>query len=199
MVKKLPDSELEIMMLIWDADEPVSTLYLMEHLDSTHQWAKTTVLNFLMRLVERGFLEVKKHSRSNTYQPLVTRESYIVTEGRDFLARLCKGDIRLLLESLYQGKAIGLPDLEIVRKLANEKLETEADNTESNMDETVKSEAPCEKKVSAAHTPEVEKISNKKRKTTVSADETVDMPSLRPPMRKVTPGVGVKANHWGKR
>lgn len=199
MVKKLPDSELEIMMLIWDADEPVSTLYLMEHLDTAHQWAKTTVLNFLMRLVERGFLEVKKHSRTNTYQPLVAREAYIETEGRDFLSRLCKGDIRLLLESLYQGNAIGLKDLEIVRDLAEEKLGVNTNNTESIDTEKAKSEAANDKKSSVTTTDINEKTPSKKRKTAVPTDDTPNMLPLKPPMRKVVPGTAVKANHWGKR
>lgn len=52
-IKKLPDSELEIMMIIWDADEKVTSDYIMEKLNKT--WQKTTVLNFLTRLCDRGF------------------------------------------------------------------------------------------------------------------------------------------------
>ncbi len=43
-IKKLPDSELEIMMVIWDANESVTSDYIMEKLSKS--WAKTTVLNF---------------------------------------------------------------------------------------------------------------------------------------------------------
>jgi len=52
-IKKLPDSELEIMMIIWNADEKVTSDYIMVKLDKT--WQKTTVLNFLIRLCDRGF------------------------------------------------------------------------------------------------------------------------------------------------
>jgi len=59
------------MMIIWDAEEKVTSDYLMEHLDKT--WQKTTVLNFLNRLCERGFLQCHKEGRLNIYEPLVDR------------------------------------------------------------------------------------------------------------------------------
>ena len=64
-IKKLPDSELEIMMIIWDADEKVTSDYIMEKLNKT--WQKTTVLNFLTRLCDRGFLKCHKEGRFNVY------------------------------------------------------------------------------------------------------------------------------------
>lgn len=76
MFKKLPDSELEIMMIIWDADSSVDCDYIMTHLDS-NKWAKTTVLNFLIRLSDRGFLSCCKEGRKNIYTPLIKRDDYV--------------------------------------------------------------------------------------------------------------------------
>lgn len=52
-MKKIPDSELEIMMIIWGAQAAVTSDYIMERTDK--DWAKPTVLNFLSRLCERAY------------------------------------------------------------------------------------------------------------------------------------------------
>ena len=59
-LKRLPDSELKLMMIIWDAGEPVASPYILDKLVGEKTWAKTTVLNFLSRLVDRGFLTTEK-------------------------------------------------------------------------------------------------------------------------------------------
>ena len=45
--QRLPDAELEIMMAIWDANETVTSEYLMEVLNK--DWVKPTLLNLLNR------------------------------------------------------------------------------------------------------------------------------------------------------
>ena len=62
-MKRLPESELRLMMIIWDAGEPVASPYILEKLVGEKDWAKTTVLNFLSRLVDRGFLTIEKRGR----------------------------------------------------------------------------------------------------------------------------------------
>ena len=58
-IQRIPDSELEIMMIIWDASEKVTSDYIMERLD--RDWVKSTVLNFLSRLCDRGFVIAASH------------------------------------------------------------------------------------------------------------------------------------------
>ena len=51
-IKRIPDSELEIMMIIWEADKPVSSAYIIEKLKGEKDWAHTTVLNFLEEYIK---------------------------------------------------------------------------------------------------------------------------------------------------
>ena len=55
----LPNSELEIMMAIWEAKKPVSRPEIDEKL-SEKNWQAPTVLKFLSRLTEKGFLKCEK-------------------------------------------------------------------------------------------------------------------------------------------
>lgn len=119
-IKRLPDSELEIMMIIWEAGEPVSSAYLMERLQGEKNWATTTVLNFLARLAERGFLEVKKQGRINIYTPLVAEKDYIESESRSFLERLHKSSLKSFVASLYDGRSISSEDAEELKNYIDE-------------------------------------------------------------------------------
>ncbi|MDD4803091.1 MAG: BlaI/MecI/CopY family transcriptional regulator, partial [Syntrophomonas sp.] len=89
-MKRLPDSELEIMMIIWEAGQPVSSAYIMKKLVGEKNWANTTVLNFLSRLVDRGFLETSKRGRFNYYKPLVDESEYLKKESKSFLEKMHK-------------------------------------------------------------------------------------------------------------
>ena len=59
-MKRLPDSELEIMMIIWDLDKPVTRFEIEVQMDQNRKLSPTTILSFLSRLQEKGFLDVQK-------------------------------------------------------------------------------------------------------------------------------------------
>ncbi|NLP14504.1 MAG: BlaI/MecI/CopY family transcriptional regulator [Clostridium sp.] len=117
-IKKLPDSELEIMMVIWDAQEKVTSEYIMANLDKT--WQKTTVLNFLTRLCDRSFLKCRKEGRLNVYESLVNKEEYLQKESKSFLQKLHNNSLKSLVTSLYDGKNISKEDLEELKKFIEE-------------------------------------------------------------------------------
>ncbi len=117
-MKKLPQSELEIMLIIWDAQQGVTSDYIMERLDKT--WVKPTVLNFLSRLCERGFLSYAKEGRYNVYVPCIEKEAYLQSESRSFLERLHQNSIGSLLASLYDGKKVSQKDLEALKRFIEE-------------------------------------------------------------------------------
>ena len=57
-VKKIPEAELEIMLIAWEAEEAVTSDYIMERLHK--DWTKPTLLKLLTRLCEREFLRCDK-------------------------------------------------------------------------------------------------------------------------------------------
>ena len=107
-IKRLPDSELDIMMIIWESGTSVTSAYVMEKLPKERKWANTTVLNFLARLVDRGFLKIKKQGRINYYIPLIEESDYLQQESKTFLEKMHMGSLKSLVASLY--------DLQLLRK-----------------------------------------------------------------------------------
>lgn len=116
--EKLPDSELEIMMIIWDAPAPVTCDYIMERLDKA--WVKPTVLNFLIRLSERGFVRVFKEGRHNIYEPLIDKNDYVSRESASFLKKMHHSSLKSLIASLYDGNSITTDDLNELKSYIEE-------------------------------------------------------------------------------
>lgn len=119
-IKRLPESELDIMMIIWESGESVTSAYVMEKLPKENKWATTTVLNFLARLVERGFLKITKKGRINYYTPLIAENDYLKQESRTFLDKMHMGSLKSLVASLYDGAAISKEDLEELKNYVEE-------------------------------------------------------------------------------
>ena len=78
-------------------------------------WKATSVLTFLSRLCDRGFLSCEKEGRQNLYTPLVTREAYLQRESRSFVERLCGGSVKNLVASLSDAGALTENDLDELR------------------------------------------------------------------------------------
>lgn len=119
-LKRLPDSELEIMIIIWGAGQPVTSAFIMENLRGGKNWANTTVLNFLTRLVDRGFLKITKQGRFNYYEPLVNESEYLQKESKSFLEKMHIGSLTSFVAALYDGDAINKDDLEELKKYVEE-------------------------------------------------------------------------------
>lgn len=101
--KTLPNSELELMMILWESDEPMTRMEIEDMLPKKRHLSKTTVLSFLSRLEEKGFVKVEKAGRNNCYFPLVKKEDYLKQEGSSILRRLFGNSIKGLVASLYDG------------------------------------------------------------------------------------------------
>ena len=58
-IRKLPEAEFDVMVTLWDCKEsPVNTAYLMENVGKQKGWKAPTLISFLTRLEERGFIVI---------------------------------------------------------------------------------------------------------------------------------------------
>lgn len=119
-LQKLPEAELEVMLIVWENGQSVNSEYLMNKLQGVKDWKRTTLLKLLERLCARGFLCCKKNGKINLYTPLITKKEYVERESRSFLEKMHKGSITSLVASLYDGKSISKEDLEELEKMIKE-------------------------------------------------------------------------------
>lgn len=116
--KKLPEAELEIMLVIWDGQQPVTSESIMERLDK--DWTRPTLLKLLTRLCDRGFLRCDKEGRHNVYSVLVPRENYVQDASSNFLQKLHHNSLTSLVASLYDGQKVSKADLEELKRFIEE-------------------------------------------------------------------------------
>lgn len=99
-IRRLPDSELELMQIIWQQEPPVSRVDIEQRVRTHHVLAPTTILTLLTRLCEKGFLSVEKQGRANLYRPLITQRDYLAAESRNLLEKLYGGSIKTFANAL---------------------------------------------------------------------------------------------------
>lgn len=120
-MKKLPDSELEIMLIVWEYNRPVSRFEIEDKLGGDRKLSPTTVLSFLSRLQDKGFLDVRKDGKNNIYSAIISRESYMQTESKNILQKLYKNSVKNFLAALYDGNNLSEEDLRELEAYIEEK------------------------------------------------------------------------------
>lgn len=111
-ITKIPDTELEVMQVIWNNTTPITTTDIKKILEKERPWSVGALQTLLSRLIDRGFLKGEMHGKSKAYTPLVSENDYIVIESKSFLKRLSGNSITRLVTSLYDSKSISDEDLD---------------------------------------------------------------------------------------
>lgn len=105
-MKKIPDAELELMMIIWDADKPVTRAEIEEKLSDDREVLPNTILSLLTRLEKRGFVKKERNGKINYYSDLVKKEPYLKEAGQGFLNRMFRGSLKNFAAALYDGEEL---------------------------------------------------------------------------------------------
>ena len=120
-IPRLPDAELEVMKLVWKYGENTTSAMINEGLKGYKEWNPTTVLTFLSRLADKGFVSIEKKGKANYYTPLIEEARYVESESKSFLKRLHDNSIKSLFVALYSGKEISKKDLEELKQFVEER------------------------------------------------------------------------------
>lgn len=106
---ELGEAELVVLRVLWDGGAQ-TVREVMTHLhERGRKVAYTTVLTFLTRLEQKGYVSSNKEDTAYVYRPRVSRES--VTRSR----------VRALLDQLYDGAAGPM----VLQLIEDERLSTE--------------------------------------------------------------------------
>lgn len=121
-MKRLPDAEQELMMIIWELEEPVTRADIEAKLDRAKEVVPSTILTLLSRLDKRGFLRTQKQGKVNVYYPLVKKEDYLSTESRNVLKNLFQNSLTNFAAAAYDGGTISKEELEELRRFIDSKI-----------------------------------------------------------------------------
>ena len=117
---KLGDGELEVMQAVWEAREPVTASKILEEIQEKRTWCLSTLMTVLSRLIEKGYLECDRTTRTNIYFAKIDEKDYKKKESRSFLEKMHKNSISDFVSCLYAGGDISSEEIaELKRFIEN--------------------------------------------------------------------------------
>ena len=108
---KLGDGELEVMQAVWEAREPVTASKILEEIQEKRTWGLSTLMTVLSRLIEKGYLECDRTTRTNLYFTKIDEKDYKKKESRSFLEKMHKNSISDFVSCLYAGGDISSEEI----------------------------------------------------------------------------------------
>lgn len=120
-IRKLPDTELQIMLVIWNAGKQLHTGEIASALGSNCKLQ--TVQNLMSRLQEKGYVSCEKQGKYNYYTAIISESSYREFETQTLLKRFYKNSSKNLIAALAQEKALTSGDLEAILNLLKDNTE----------------------------------------------------------------------------
>lgn len=115
-MKKLGDAELEIMQVIWAAEEPVTSKYVQKHLKTRSSLPLSSIMATLATLVKKGFVYCDRTTRTNYYSAVIEKQKYQKFENDNLLNRLYDNSWKNLMVNLFQEKVFSKEDIEEVKR-----------------------------------------------------------------------------------
>ena len=123
-IENLPDSELDIMFVLWHSAKPLKASEIVKFLLISHAWKPSTVHTLLARLEEKHFVTADKESYSHYFSPIISEDEYRAAESQSVLERLCGGSIKKMVASLITNESISDEDIkELTDMLQKSKVE----------------------------------------------------------------------------
>ena len=117
--KRLSHSEEMVMAALWRARLPARRSDIQRQLGPGCRWADSTLINFLYRLEEKGYIRREQEANHNLYTPLVRREEYAAGRVLELTRELCGGRLTGLLDALADAGQLDLPAMEALRDHLN--------------------------------------------------------------------------------
>lgn len=125
ITKKLGEAELEIMQVIWNSKNPVTSNYILNELKEKRKWQLSTLMTSLKRLSDKGFVSCDRSTGNNLYSFLITENEYKTSESKNFLKKLYNSSIQNMVATLYNNKAVKNSDIEELREFLDKLEEDE--------------------------------------------------------------------------
>ena len=110
-IQKLPESELDIMLVLWKQTNDMSRSEIEKIVNQKKTLAPTTILTLLSRVEKKGFVSIKRVGNLNKYHWLVSQEEYQQKEGKGMLEKLYGNSVKNFVAAMYQGREINEEDL----------------------------------------------------------------------------------------
>lgn len=123
MKNNLTDAEWNVMECLWEKT-PRTGRETIDLLKERMGWSRSTTLTLLRRVEEKGAVKSVTEDGCKMYYPLITREHAALQETEDFLDKVYKGSLGMMLTAFTQKQELTKSEIEelyAILKVAEEK------------------------------------------------------------------------------
>lgn len=119
-MKKLSDAEFEIMKILWNSKDKLTSNQILDALQGYRDWKLASLMTVLSRMAEKEFVYCDRSTRTNYYTPLISQKDYNLTESKNFLQKLYDSSIKNMIATLYDNKEMKDSDITELRKFLDD-------------------------------------------------------------------------------
>jgi BlaI family penicillinase repressor len=127
----LTNTEWNLMECLWELSPRTgreAADYMREHAG----WSRSTTLTMLRRMTGKGLIRCEEKNGIKAYSPLLRREDSVVKETDDFIKRVYKGSVSLMMSAITKKQELTKEEIEelyaILRKAGAGEGKSEKEN-----------------------------------------------------------------------
>lgn len=119
---KISDAEWKIMNVLWD-EQPRTMTQITKELAEDTGWTKHTVMTYLKRLEKKELVHYEEGAKAKLYYANVERQMAVVEEKKNFLDKVFRGNVGLMMSSLLEQDDIPPEEIDMLIELLEKKRE----------------------------------------------------------------------------
>jgi len=115
----LTNTEWNLMECLWEASPRTgreATDYLQKHVG----WTRSTTLTMLRRMTEKCLIHCQDKEGMKVYSPLIRREDAVRRETDDFINRVYKGSVSLMMSAITKKQDLTKEEIEALYGILRE-------------------------------------------------------------------------------
>ena len=107
----LTDGEWNIMECLWE-EAPRTVTQLAKYLKESVGWAKSTSITMVTRMEAKGLVYFKDRGKAKLYYPAVRREDAVRQETRNFLSKVYRGSVSLMMSAMVESQELSQEEID---------------------------------------------------------------------------------------
>ena len=104
-------TEWKLMECLWEKGS-VTGREAVDYLHAHAAWSRSTTLTMLRRMTEKGVIACGEENGLKVYSPLVDREAAALRETEDFLSRVYKGSLGMLMSAVTKKQELSREEID---------------------------------------------------------------------------------------
>lgn len=124
----LTNAEWNVMECLWERS-PLPGRDIVENLKETVGWSKSTTLTMLSRMAAKKIIACDESQKVRLYTPCINRDEAVRVETENFLKRVYKGSIGMMMNALTQKQELTDGELDELYGILDEYRRQNSRNT----------------------------------------------------------------------